>query len=98
MTNAPLSAQDLWTLHREILGGVSSATGAPLPEPVDACPPGAQAAHWGFAYLVSRLCGAEMPSRPEGLGAAAAARVATIVDALLARIQPNSSPPLASAR
>lgn len=63
----PVTADQCWALHRQVLGGVSSVTGAPLPESITACPAGAQKAHFAFAVLVNLAAGREMPAPPPGL-------------------------------
>lgn len=51
---APLTADFLWHVHRAALGGRSSVTGAELPASLDACPPGARAAHYAMALAAAR--------------------------------------------
>jgi len=89
---ATLTADNIWQMHREILGGVSSETGVALSTSIDACPAVAQATHWALAYMCSRLRGETMPARPAALGAYEAARVASIVDKMLGeRVAPAPS-------
>ncbi len=74
-----ITAEILWKAHRSILGGKSSATGAPLPERLDDTPPGAQAAHWGLAYLFACARNEEPPLAPVAVSADEAARIRVIV-------------------
>ncbi len=52
--SAPLTADFFWLVHRAALGGRSSVTGAELPASLDACPPGARAAHYAMALAAAR--------------------------------------------
>ena len=70
-----ITAEFLWRQHRAALGGKSSVSGAPLPETLDQCPPGAQAAHWGMAAAASRLLGHPEPPIPAAVTPEEAQRV-----------------------
>ncbi len=70
-----ITAEFLWRQHCAALEGRSSVSGAPLPETLAECPPGARAAHWGMAAAVARLLGHDEPPLPEGMTAEEAERV-----------------------
>ena len=70
-----VTAEFLWRQHRAALAGRSSVSGAPLPETLAECPPGAQAAHWGMALSVCILLGHEEPPLPPGVTPEEAERV-----------------------
>lgn len=42
-----------WFIHRMVLDGKSSVSGAPLPEKIEQCPKGAQEAHYAFSVMVA---------------------------------------------
>lgn len=56
-------------------GSGDPVSGAPLPETLAECPPGAQAAHWGMAAAVSRLLGHDEPPVPAAVTPEQAERV-----------------------
>jgi hypothetical protein len=70
----PSSAELLWTVHRDVLGGRSSASGAPLPLTLAESPPGAQAAHHALACFEALRRGEPMPARPAFLDVVLAER------------------------
>lgn len=82
--SAPLTADFLWHVHRAALGGRSSVTGAELPESLDACPPGARAAHYAMALAAARHADptAAIPV-PAGVSPEEAARIGILVDQIL---------------
>ena len=83
----PVTADQCWALHRQVLGGVSSVTGAPLPESITACPAGAQKAHFAFAVLVNLPAGREMPAPPPGLDDAEVEAIVRFAHGLLGEIR-----------
>ena len=80
-----ITAEDCWELHRLVLGGVSSVTGAPLPESIASCPLGAQKAHFAFAVLANLAAGRELPAAPAGIDEAEVKRIVDAVHDLLRR-------------
>lgn len=78
-----MSAEKVWEIHRAILGGRSSATGAELPQVLAAAPQGAQAAHYGIALACARDAGRSDPAPPPGLPRGDAERVREIVGPLV---------------
>lgn len=64
------SADELWQVHRHALGGVSSASGQPLPQSLADAPEGARRAHYAMARYVAQRLGmapADAPGHlPEG--------------------------------
>jgi len=83
-----ITAEILWTIHRAVLGGKSSITGAAIPERLEDCAPGPQAAHYGLALAVAWMRSEPLPAIPSGVTperAAEVQRVAwqAIIDAAL---------------
>ncbi len=66
------TADLLWLVHRDALGGRSSATGAPLPLDLISAPPAAQAAHHAIACFEALIRREPMPTRPSYLAVALA--------------------------
>lgn len=77
MSNTIVTAEFLWRQHRAALGGHSAITGAPLPETLEQCAPGVQAAHWGMAAAVALLLGTAAPPIPAAVTPEEAKRVRT---------------------
>ncbi len=64
----PITAELLWHIHRTALGGVSGATGAPLPEQLeDVKFIAVKQSHYGMALVIARSTGAEDPPLPQGM-------------------------------
>ncbi len=84
-----ITADFLWTVHRAVLGGKSSITGAPLPATLADCSPGPQGAHYGLALAVAFATNGAMPERPLGVTPEEGERIFRDVSALV--------PPTASA-
>jgi hypothetical protein len=61
------SADELWQVHRAALGGVSSASGQPLPDRLADAPDGARKAHYAMARYVAQRFGAAPADKPEHL-------------------------------
>ena len=58
------SADELWQVHRQALGGVSSASGQPLPQSLADAPEGARRAHYAMARYVAQRLGAAPADAP----------------------------------
>lgn len=73
------SADELWQVHRAALGGVSSASGQPLPQSLAEAPDGARRAHYALARYVAQRLGMAPADAPEHLPEGAADEVAKLL-------------------
>jgi hypothetical protein len=78
-----ITAELLWQVHREVLGGRSSITGAPLPETLADCAPGPQGAHYALALATAIAHGASYPQPPPGVTEEEAERIRGVVERVL---------------
>lgn len=66
--NTPITAELLWRVHRTALGGVSAATGDPLPMTLAENKfPAVKMSHWAMTLVHARLTGNVDPPLPDGM-------------------------------